>query len=251
MRRVWGCTPASSAATEITYSPFLVPSATSDSQVRSRGFLGRLGQRLHSLALLGRELGRDGDLGGDEQVTGALADGHAAALDPEGAARTRPRGDAQRDGPSVEGRHLDLGTQRRLGEGDGHGEEQVPSLAVEQLVGRDMDDDIEVAGRAAIPSCAATTLQTNALAVVDPSRDAHLDLARSALDARASACRARRLDDGASARAARTRPAERERALVVFDRTAATALRADDGRRARSRAAAATGVTCHLAGEVD
>src|SRR5207237_6432666 len=76
-------------------------------------------------------------------------------------------------------------------------------------------------------------------------------LARSALDARASACRARRLDDGASARAARTRPAERERALVVFDRTAATALRADDGRRARSRAAAATGVTCHLAGEVD
>src|SRR6266567_3768825 len=175
MRSVCGCTPASSAATEMTYSPFLVTSATSDSQVASWRFGGRLGQRLHSLALLGRELGRHCDLGRDEQVTGALADGNAPALDPEGAARACARRDAQGDGTAVGGRHLDLGTQRRLGEGDGHGEEQVLALAVEQLVGRDMNDHIEVAGRAAVPSRPATTLQADALAVVDPGRDAHLD----------------------------------------------------------------------------
>src|SRR3989442_13915279 len=86
MRRVWGCTPASSAATEITYRPLLVTSATSDSQVASWRLGGGLGQRLHSVALLGGELGGHRHLGGDEQVTGALADGDAAALDPEGAA---------------------------------------------------------------------------------------------------------------------------------------------------------------------
>src|SRR5947208_12004733 len=177
MRRVWGCTPASSAATEMTYRPFLRPSGISDSQVRSRGFLGRLGQRLHSVALLGRELGGHRHLGGDEQVTGALADGDAAALDAEGAARARPRRDAQRDRTPVEGRHLDLGTERRFGEGDGHGEEQVLALAVEQLVGRDMDDYIEVAGRAAVPSRSATALEPDALAVADTGGDADLHLA--------------------------------------------------------------------------
>src|SRR5207302_5613009 len=43
-----------------------------------------------------------------------------------------PRRDAQRDRTSVEGRHLDLGTEGGLGEGDGHGEEQVLALAVER-----------------------------------------------------------------------------------------------------------------------
>src|SRR3954462_5245130 len=107
MRRVWGWTPASSAATEMTYKPFL-SAAISDSQVTSRRFLGVLGQCLDRLALLGGELGRNGDLGGDKEVTGALADGNAAALDPERATRLRARGDLERDRARVERRDLDL-----------------------------------------------------------------------------------------------------------------------------------------------
>src|SRR5947209_5807298 len=167
MRRVCGWTPASSAATEMTYRPFLVPSAISHSQVASRRFLGGLGQRLHGLALGGGELLRHGHLGRDEEVTGALAEGHAAALDPERAARLGAARDLESDGSAVEGRHLDLGPEGGFGEGDGHGEEQVLAFAVEQLVGCDMDDHVEVARRAAIPSRAAATLQADALTVVD------------------------------------------------------------------------------------
>src|SRR5436190_7776980 len=192
MRSVCGCTPASSAATEMTYNPLLlVPSATSHPQVRSRGVLGGLGQGFDGLALGGRELLGHGHLGRDKEVTGALADRHAAALDAERASRLGAGGDLQCHDASVERRHLDLGPECRFGERDRHGEEQIPALAVKQIVGCDVDDHIQVARRTAVPTGTAAALQADALTIVDTGGDAHLDLTGTALDTAALACRAR------------------------------------------------------------
>src|SRR5436309_2218302 len=79
-RSHWGCAP-----------PLRSGARPSDPQVASRRFLGGLGQRLDGLALLRRELLRHRHLGCDEQVTGTLADRHAAALDAERAPRTCAR----------------------------------------------------------------------------------------------------------------------------------------------------------------
>src|SRR5436305_6535481 len=236
MRSVCGCTPASSAATEMTYRPFLVPSVISHSQMASRRCLGGLGQRLHGLALVSRELGRHRNLGRDEEVTGALADGHAAALDPERASRTRAGGDAQRDRTAVERRHLDLGAEDGLWERDRHGEHQILALAVEQLVGRHMDNHVEVARRTSVPSGPTAALQADALAVADPGGDPHLDLTRTAFDTASLARRARRLDDRPPPVAVRAGPAERERPLVVLDRAAAATRGTHAPGRARRRA---------------
>src|SRR4051812_28833877 len=104
MRNVCGWTPASSAATEITYNAplFLSSKAISDTQVCSRRFLHRLGQRLDSILLLGGQLLGHGNLGGDEEVARALAHRHTATLHPEGAARLRSCGDLQGHGAGVE-----------------------------------------------------------------------------------------------------------------------------------------------------
>src|SRR3954452_12993636 len=185
MRRVWGWTPASSAATEITYNARLLLSskAMSDTQVCSRRFLHRLGQRLDSFLLLGGQLLGHGHLGGDEEVAGALAHRHTATLHPEGATRLRARRDLQGHGAGVERGDLDLRPQRGLGIGDRDREQEVPALALEQLMGCDVDDHVEVARRRPVAARAAPALQADALAVVDARRNAHLHLPRRALPA--------------------------------------------------------------------
>src|SRR5207249_5456300 len=109
---------------------------------------------------------------------------------------------------------------------------------------------VEVTRRAPVTPGAAPSLQADALAVVDTGRDAHLDLTRSALDARAPTSRARRLDDHPPARAPGTGAAERERALVLVDHAPAAALRADDGARSRRRARAMAGAAGGFARDV-
>src|SRR5206468_5258839 len=91
MRSVWGWTPASSAATEITYTPrsnSLLGAITSHFpdfhvQVGARGVGGRHREGLDGLPLGGGQLGGHGHLDGDHQVAGNLLVGHAPALDAE------------------------------------------------------------------------------------------------------------------------------------------------------------------------
>ena len=81
-----------------------------------------------------------------------------------------------------------VGAERRLGEGDRDGQGEIAALAPEERVGRDVHDDVEVAGRAAVAARLAAALHPDPLAVVDAGRDADLHLAVSALRSR---CRSR------------------------------------------------------------
>src|SRR5215468_10154382 len=113
MRNVCGWTPASSAATEITYS-----ARTSDSigrppvvrrgeQRRARVFVERIREVLDRLALRARQIDRYLHVDGDEQVAAlrlAVARDSLAAHAQHLAARC-PGRDSDRDRP-IERRHL-------------------------------------------------------------------------------------------------------------------------------------------------
>src|SRR4051812_3978062 len=103
MRSVCGWTPASSAATEITYNARLSvwSRAISDTQMCSRRILHRVGQCLGCFPLFGRELLGHGHLGGHEEVARALAHRHAATLHAERATRLGSCRDLQGDGARV------------------------------------------------------------------------------------------------------------------------------------------------------
>ena len=86
-----------------------------------------------------------------------------------------------------------------------------------------MDHDVEVAGGSAVAARTTAALDPDALAVLDPGGDAHLDLPGRVLDTGAVAGRAGVLDPQAGAAAGRAGLAEREQALVVVDHAAAAA----------------------------
>ena len=137
--------------------------------------------------------------------------------------RLRARRHLHRD-RRVERRHLHLRAERGLGERDRHLHREVGLAAAgEDRVRRDVHDDVEVAGRAAVEPGRARALHPDALAVVDAGGDPHLHRARAHLDAAALAVLALVLDDAAAPTAGGTHLRERERALVdATDAGAAT-----------------------------
>src|SRR4051794_2464871 len=120
MRSVWGCTPASSAATEITYTARVrrsfirVTSTPSHPEVGPRGVLRCGSERFDRRLLLLGQLGRHGHLDGDEQVPPtALAVVDPAALHPEDPARAGAGGQAQRHRVALDRRDREPGAERR------------------------------------------------------------------------------------------------------------------------------------------
>ncbi len=91
------------------------------------------------------------------------------------------------------------------------------ALAAEMLMGRDIDDDKEIAVWATVAAGATPSFEANLLAVLDTGRDAHLHLTRAAFQTIAVAGRARIGHDSTSTAALRTRLTEREEALVVVE----------------------------------
>src|SRR5215211_7029966 len=240
MRSVWGWTPASSAATEITNTArsrwsamVLLPSRSVDAEVVPRGGLGQRGELAQQLALLARELLGHGHLEADQQVAAALAAaaGHAPAPDPEGAAVLGARRDLEGH-RAVQGRHLQLGAEGGLGEGHGHGDGQVLAAAPEQGVRGDPDLDDQVAGGGAGLARLALALEPDGGAVVDPHRDPDPQLPGPDLGAAAVAGRAGVVDHRAATLAGRAGAGEAEQALVAGDRAAAVAGRAGPGQGA-------------------
>ena len=91
-----------------------------------------------------------------------------------------PQGDL-----AVERRHGERRAERRLGEGDRHGEGQVAPAAAEDRVPAPRGRRRRGRRRAPMPCPArAAALDPDALAVLHPGRDAHLDRAAAVLDAR-------------------------------------------------------------------
>src|SRR5919198_753494 len=187
MRRVCGWTPASSAATEITntarsYGLGAGRSATATTsavhaEVGPRRLVRQGRELAQQVALLAREPLRHGHLDGDQQVAEQPAGGagHPAAAHPEGAAVLGAGRDLERHRP-VQGRHLQLGAERGLGEGHRHGDGQVVAAAAEQRVLADVDLDDQVPGGRAGLAGLALALEADGGAVADPGGDADLQL---------------------------------------------------------------------------
>src|SRR2546426_7884850 len=205
--------------------------------VLARGLL----QRLERFLLRLRQLLRHAHLQARDQVAaaGAVQLGCAAAANAQelavlGAGRNL-QGHRQ-----VRGRHLDGRAERGLGVGEWHLDLEVGGSApLVQLRRRDPGDDVQVAGGAAAPAGLALAAQPDPRPVLHARRNLDGVALRPPFAAGAAAARARVLDHGAVAAAARTRLREPEQALALGDDPAAVALGADLRRRARLRPGAA------------
>src|SRR5262249_12540123 len=157
-----GFPPASSAATEITYSArslsipplsgrlciVLPPVLLRAEQRRARVLVESLSERLDGLALLVAQPHRHLHLDGDEQVAGlALAVAlNTMASDTKHLARRRAGRDAHRH-LAVERRHLHVGAEGGFRECHGEPQREVVAAATERGVPAHVHDDEEVAGR--------------------------------------------------------------------------------------------------------
>src|SRR3954447_16879032 len=140
---------------------------------------------------------------------------------------------------AVQRRHLDGRAADRLGNRDRHVDLEVLALAPEDRRVGHARDDVEIARRPAAPPGLALAGEPDATAVLHAGRNVRavaLDLARLT---GAVAGRARVLDLGPGAAALRAWLRDREEALALLLDAASVAARADGGRGARLRAAAA------------
>src|SRR6266540_2244499 len=113
----------------------------------------------------------------DQQVAVATLPRRALPTDPEGPARLCAGGDLERHRP-VQSGNVDVRTQGRLRERDGEREGEITSLPTEQLVGRDVHDDVQITGRSARGSRLAAAREPDPGPVPHARRDLHLEAAR-------------------------------------------------------------------------
>ena len=114
------------------------------------------------------------DGNGDQQIACS-----ASALEPERLAGHCPRRDPNLDYFTVECGHLNVGSERRFGEGDGNFEREVFAGPAEQFVLCHVHVNEQITGRATAPSRSTTLLEPNLLAGLDTCRDTHFDFARA------------------------------------------------------------------------
>ena len=128
---------------------------------------------------------------------------------------------------------------------------QIVVLAMEDVVVLHVDDDVEVARRAAGGAVLALAVQAQALAGRDAGGNLRRDLALAADASGAAAGLARLADDLAGAAARRAGARDGQEALLEAQLARAVALRADFRRAAGRRAGAAAGLAGLLARNLD
>src|SRR5690625_2757816 len=121
-----------------------------------------------------REVLRHGDLDGDDEIPGALRRLHAFTLHAQARARGRSLRHAHPDAAAVKGGHRDGGPVVGFGEGDGHGDREVPAVDPEHGVRIDRDGDDEVTVWASALTRFALAAQTDLLAILLAGGDAHV-----------------------------------------------------------------------------
>jgi len=128
--------------------------------------------------------------------------------------------------PSVEGRNLDAVAQGGLVEADGHLEQEVPAVPLEERVRPDTDLDVEVA--AGRPRLAGLALAgtANPLAVLDAGRNVDVERPPGLDEALAAAGRTRPRDDGPASAALRTVADEPKKSPALLDASGPAAGRA-------------------------
>src|SRR5439155_16514202 len=144
----------------------------------------------------------------------------------------------------LEGRHLDLGAKRELGERNRDFADDVFALSREERVLGDGDHHKEIARRPAADSGLTLAAKLEARAVIDAGRHLDAEVLRDAHPPPASARRARVGDDRALAAALATGLGDREEPLLEPDLPAAPA----GGTRARRAAALRTLAGAGVAG---
>ena len=128
---------------------------------------------------------------------------------------------------------------------------EVIVFTMEGRVVVDVDDDVEVARRAAGGAVLPLAIEAKPLAGRDPRGNLRGDLALAPDASRAAARLAGFADDLAAPAARRTRARHREEALLVAQLTRALALGAHFRRAARGRAGAPAGLAGFLARNLD
>ena len=222
--------------------PFSLPKKLFD----GRAFLAGLGRAelLEQLLLLRAEPGRGLDLDLDDHVAMAAAVEHRHA----GAALAQLLAglDAGRDLDlvllAVEAGHLDAAAERGGGDADRAAGEQGRALALEDRMAGEVDEDVEVAVRAAAHARLALAGEADAGALVDSGGDADVERALALDPALAAAFVARIGDHLADAAAGRAGALDDEEALLGADLAAAVAHGAGAGAGARLGAGAAAGL---------
>src|SRR5690606_15048536 len=245
MRRVWGCIPASSAATEMTKTArFLdravmaTPSCQKGLEVRAHvgGVGGR--QLLEELLLVLGQSIRHLDLVPRQQVAGlAPASGEPAALDAEHLSTGRPRRDLDLH-RAVHGGHGELRSQGRLGVADRDRDGQVVTAAAEDRVGSHVDLHQQVAGGTTVASRLALARNPDGLPVLDTGGNPNPDRSGADFHARAPAHAARVLDQDTCATALGAGFGEGKESLVAGNRTRPAASGAGDRPAGRLRTGA-------------
>src|SRR5262245_22804015 len=177
------------------------------------------------------------DIDDRDEVAVTALHRYALALDAVLVARLGSGPQPDRDLAAVEQRDRHVAAERRLRERHRNPHDQVVALTREDRIGLDVNGDEQVASGTAVATWTAAPLQSDALAVGHPGRDADLHLALTTLHPRTPTRRAGVVDDDASALTVPARLAEREHALVVVDDATAVAHRTHMRGRAGPRAA--------------
>src|SRR3989442_1459135 len=184
---------------------------------------------LQQFVLLRSQLRGDFDFHADELIARAIAPqaGRAETLEPEDLVMLGPWRDLDDRAVALQRRHLDLHTERGGGETDGDFTDDVIALAGEGRMRRDMDQRIEVAGRAAVLPRLALVRQAQPGARLDAGRNVHVEHAFRLYPLLPAARRAERGDCVAGALAASARLIDGEEALLEPELASALAARAD------------------------
>src|SRR6185503_20102988 len=198
----------------------------------------RRGELLEQFPLLLGRLLRCHDLDGDEQVAARPAGDdvrHAAPAQPEGGAALCALGHLERL-LAFERGNGDLAAERRRRIGQRDFAVQIVAVAVKERMVLHVDDDVEIAGRAAAAARFALAAQAQALPARDAGGDLHRQLALVLHAAGATARGAGRADDRARSAALSAGARDREEALLVAQLASPVALRARLGLRPGRRA---------------
>src|SRR6266516_1486144 len=131
------------------------------------------GELFQQVPLLGRQIGRSDDFDKDVLITACttMHDGNSHALETERTTTLRSRRDLEQSRFRVNSGHLHFVAKGSLREADGQFVDDIVALALEERMGLDGKDDVEIAGGATPCADFAFACDTDVNAIIDACRN--------------------------------------------------------------------------------